>query len=278
MGFKNSIHNITTKYGGLNTALLVVGINAISMLFLPITVLKLLIYLTLLLLKVQYAGEVTIMIHFGIVIPVNLLILLYGIYVDADVVSPDGGLYLKVSDKFAKITGKQLMLGILGLIIFEIGHGMHFTANLFWYSEFRFLSNAKFEEQIYYFDEILGHYLLFTGFHLMVFSLALANQSNPGAKLHMLFGTSLPFLVPIAAVIWIPLLIEGLFAWQGYILSIAYIIYFRGVLKNREKCSMSYILFIFFAVVFILQTVILLWFSNFYLVPARLICLFLIIC
>ena len=218
------------------------------------------------------------MIHFGIVIPVNLLILLYGIYVDADGVSPDGGLYFKVSDKYAKITGKQLLLALLGLFIFEMGHGMHFTANLFWYSEFRFISSTLFEGQIYYFDEVLGHFLLFTGFYMMVFSLALANQSNPGARLHNWLRYSLPFLIPVAALIWIPLLIEGLFALQGYILSIIFLIYFRGVFKERAKKPMSYILFLFFSTVFILQTIILILFGDFYLFPARLICLFLSIC
>ncbi|MHA2251771.1 MAG: hypothetical protein ACXAD7_15510 [Candidatus Kariarchaeaceae archaeon] len=278
MSIKNSIHIIIRKYGGLNLALFLVGINTFSMLFLPITILKLVIYLTLLLLKVQYAGEVTIMLHFGIVVPVNLLILLYGVYVDAEEKSPNGGLYLKISDKYAKITGKQLLLAILGLIIFEMGHGMHFTANLFWYSEHRHLSSALFEEQIYYFDELLGHYLLFSGFHILVFSLAFANQSNPGARLHKLFYYSIPVLIPLVALIWILLLIEGLFAWQGYVLSIVFLVTFRGVLKKREKYVLSYILFLFFSAVFIMLTVILLWYGDFYLVPARLICILLSIC
>lgn len=81
------------------------------------------------------------------------------------------------------------VLAALGSVVYVQGHGIHLAANS--------IGNARGDEApVHLWDEVIGHYLWFTGLYLLLLALALALRGRPvtspwGWPLALLVGSTL---------------------------------------------------------------------------------------
>ena len=132
----------------------------------------------------------------------------------------------------------------LGVILFLIGHGMRWTANYLNFTatnEGIHVSNPDFYEEIWFFDEILGHWLLFSGFWLLILSVIVMNVRFPSRKFmtkkELVIWSGLALMGSTA---WVLTSIEGAYATWGLMIGIMIILgtilffFFFYAHKNRE--------------------------------------------
>ncbi|MBS7249040.1 MAG: hypothetical protein KIH08_00380 [Candidatus Freyarchaeota archaeon] len=182
-----------------------------------------------------------------------------------------------VSEKPQKISDKRMLLlqafMVLSFFIFFEGHGMHFTANnieVLMAENLPFihlaslifpLSNPTAQmyfwtvySKIYYFDEMLGHQLVYTGFLLLLIS---------GMILELWIGERKPlrradYIVIIASggvagFLVVQAVIEGQFVPQSIVLSIGIFVIFLLASKGRASLKESpFTLFVIISAILLL--------------------------
>ncbi|MEM3588180.1 MAG: hypothetical protein QXO71_12780 [Candidatus Jordarchaeaceae archaeon] len=181
-------------------------------------------------------------------------------------------------EKNRKISDRKMLLlqafMVISFFIFFEGHGMHFTANnlevlIAENLPFIYLASLVFPvgnipaqiyfwtlyPKIYYFDEILGHQLVYTGFLLLLVS-GIALEAWTGKHKPLERGDYLAVIV--AAFIVGPLIveavIEGQFVPQAIILSTGILVWFL-LASSRNKVSMKespFTLFVIISVILLL--------------------------
>ncbi|MEM3593622.1 MAG: hypothetical protein QXS27_02740, partial [Candidatus Jordarchaeaceae archaeon] len=182
-----------------------------------------------------------------------------------------------VSEKPQKISDKRMLLlqafMVLSFLIFFEGHGMHFTANnievlmaenlpFIHLASLTFpLSNPTAQmyfwtiySKIYYFDEMLGHQLVYTGFLLLLIS---------GMILELWIGERKPlgradYIAIIASggvagFLVVQAVIEGQFVPQSIVLSIGIFVVFLLASKGRASLKASpFTLFVIISAILLL--------------------------
>ncbi|MGQ9722260.1 MAG: hypothetical protein ACUVXA_13170 [Candidatus Jordarchaeum sp.] len=181
----------------------------------------------------------------------------------------------EISDK------KMLMLQafmVLSFFIFFEGHGMHFTANsvevlIAENLPFIYLASLVFPmsnipaqiyfwtiyPKIYYFDEMLGHQLVYTGFFLLLVSgIVLEIWTGEHKPLERIDYAAIIVAAGIAGFMVVQAVIEGQFVPQTIVLSIAILIGFPLATRGRVSLKESpFALFVIITVILLLVGILL---------------------
>lgn len=182
-----------------------------------------------------------------------------------------------VAEKAKKSSDKRLLLlqafMVLSFFIFFEGHGMHFTANNI---EVLIAENLSFihlaslifplsnplaqiyfwtiYSKIYYFDEMLGHQLVYTGFLLLLVS-GVVLEIWMGEHISLVRADYVAIIVSggVAGFLVVQAVIEGQFVPQSIVLSIGVIVVFLLASKGRASLKDSpFALFVIISVIFLL--------------------------
>ncbi|MCY3413758.1 MAG: hypothetical protein INQ03_19095 [Candidatus Heimdallarchaeota archaeon] len=131
----------------------------------------------------------------------------------------------------------QFLVIEIGSIFFIIGHGIHFVTNYLWFSALDkgLLANSVFAQEIYLFDELLGHWFLITGLYLLLIELIILSFNHPsqGDEHKLLITFVILSIVPFAS-IWAYFVLEGLYAISAICFSLFNIFYCSLKLKSKE--------------------------------------------
>lgn len=176
-----------------------------------------------------------------------------------------------VSEKAKRTSNKKMLVlqafMVLSFFIFFEGHGMHFTANnievlIAENIPFIYLASLVFPmsnipaqlyfwtlyPKIYYFDEMLGHQLVYTGFLLLLVSgIVLEIWTGEHESLERVDYAVIIIAAGIAGFLVVQAVIEGQFVLQAIVLSIGIIIGF--LLASRGKVSIKESPFALFVIV-----------------------------
>ncbi len=176
-----------------------------------------------------------------------------------------------VSEKAKGVSNKKMLVlqafMVLSFFIFFEGHGMHFTANnvevlIAENIPFIYLASLVFPmsnipaqiyfwtlyPKIYYFDEMLGHQLVYTGFLLLLVSgIVLEIWTGEHESLERVDYAVIIIAAGIAGFLVVQAVIEGQFVPQAIVLSIGIIIGF--LLASRGKVSIKESPFALFVIV-----------------------------
>lgn len=97
------------------------------------------------------------------------------------------------------------MLG-LGAIVYTHGHGIHLAANA--------IGNVASSDIAHFWDEYIGHYVLYSGLALLFAALAAALASRPAQSLSLRAGAA-HVLALLVGMTHFTNSIQGEFAWPG---------------------------------------------------------------
>lgn len=181
------------------------------------------------------------------------------------------------AEKGRGISNKRMLLlqafMVLSFFIFFEGHGMHFTANnievlIAENLPFIYLASLAFPmsnipaqiyfwelySKIYYFDEILGHQLVYLGFLLLLVSgIALEIWTGEHKPLGRGDYVAIIFSASIVGFLIVQAVIEGQFVLPTILLSISIIIVFLFVGRGRVSIKESpFSLFVIISVILLL--------------------------
>ncbi len=182
-----------------------------------------------------------------------------------------------VSEKAKGLSDKKMLLlqafMVLSFFIFFEGHGMHFTANsievliaenipFIYLASLVFpISNIQAQiyfwtlyPKIYYFDEMLGHQLVYTGFLLLLVSgIILEIWTGEHEPLERVDYAAIIVAAGIAGFLVVQAVIEGQFVPQAIVLSIGTIIVFLLASRGRVSVKGSpFALFVIITVILLL--------------------------
>ncbi|MFX0087724.1 MAG: hypothetical protein ACFFAU_18885, partial [Candidatus Hodarchaeota archaeon] len=237
---KSKIKTLNSKFGGVITGFIIGSLITAAFLFI-----RLIFYI-----ERQFADSETslrfdsLMDFFGfplLVISFHFIFLI-GIIIDGNNL-PDGLIqvcrYKKMNKneigplkgfkniKFViedKLLLKMLIMYLIGLTLFLIGHGLHVGTNFL--NKMAIESNIDtisptFYQQIWNLDEIVSHWFLFSGLLILIILIGHLNLKLPSIRqLSSIEWFFLILAAMISASIWVVLNVEGEYAWWGLIFAI----------------------------------------------------------
>ncbi len=138
-----------------------------------------------------------------------------------------------------KLLVKMIIMYLIGLTLFLIGHGLHVGTNFL--NKMAIESNIDtinptFYQQIWNLDEIVSHWFLFSGLLILIFLIGYLNLKLPSTrKISSLQWFFVILATMVTASIWAVINVEGEYAWWGLISSIVIILYFSNKLRNFKN-------------------------------------------
>jgi hypothetical protein len=159
---------------------------------------------------------------------------------DSDTSREDGSLIIKFNGKSYTIKIGHLILILIGISHLLVGNAVHYTANYLWFSSLFDGSHPyltyEFLNEIYIFDELLGHWFMITGLLLLGFVLGLHNLSYPTtSSINRKTFTILVILTMFFTVIWNYFVLEGLYALSNIIFSSFMGLYLIVLIARKVK-------------------------------------------
>ena len=193
---------------------------------------------------------------FGLLIlPFSLFVfhffMVSGVFIDRQI--SNGPLHINKSllsikimwgEKEISLTFFFLISYLLGVLFVVLGYSMNYSANILWFSGLNHglhQTHPAFMNQIWLFDEILGHWFLFTGIFLLAVNLGVFNLQHPSRrtiswKIHFLLIAVILFV----SILWVLFIVEGDFGWTGTIFSLILIIFYLYKIKSRLHRNSSF--------------------------------------
>ena len=224
------------KYGGLSTSVILIGVSG-SFFILVWAIFSLLIG------EGKYILGPELLVDF-ILFPFIVLayhaIILAGILYDARKLPP-----FIIDRSYLKRNGAFLLLYGLGVVLFAIGHGLHWGGNIINLNALQFGVKEPFPDfynNIWVIDEIWGHWVMLAGVWILVSLAGVLNLKNPSMRIptrnEKYIGLMVAVLVAIA---WIPLALEAEYGFWGLGISLFVIVTFglRLTGERRKKIELS---------------------------------------
>lgn len=233
---------ILKRLGGIQSALVLIFINLVTLYVIK----PLILWIIHLLL---FATDIpTSFIYYLLIYPIfiilNFFILYLGIMHDSDTSREDGRLIIKFNEKSHSIKIGHMTLIFIGLSLFLVGNAIHYTANYLWFSSYFDGSHPyltdEFLNEIYIFDELLGHWFMITGLLLLGFVLGLHNLSYPTIRsINRYVFVILIILTMFSTVVWNYFVLEGLYAVSNLVFSSLMGLYIVVLITKRVKTGMN---------------------------------------
>ncbi|MHA2075644.1 MAG: hypothetical protein ACW97X_13575 [Candidatus Hodarchaeales archaeon] len=285
---KSSITLLISKYGGISTGTIIVLILTGFSLFI-----RSIFYLERHLINPGSNLRVDSLLDylgFPILLVIILFIITVGIVIDAKEL-PDGVIRVVMKTDGIKSSHNSYKLSILvkerffikylvfylfGLIILLIGHGLHAGTN---YLNLLARENAidisypLFYQKIWLLDEVIGHWFLYSGLIIQIFLLGFLNLNLPSKRTISSRERVLLIIGSIfSAILWVPIAVEGEYAWWGILMALILIIYFvKELFKRKSQCLIKDLfgnyLIVFFLIIFLISSI--LGFISYYIIFGR---------
>lgn len=224
-----------------------------------------------------------------ILIILSFLLFIFGIIFDSKITIYDENTFIGLIAVYKKVRIQfsygMIILFLFGSFLIIIGSGIHHVANTLWFSAvFKHIDtySSEFLNEIYFYDEILSHWLIYTGIYLLLF-IPIKINFKYGLRHYKHYLYLLPVVILfqfIIAFFFCLFLIEGVFGWFGIFWSLLIIFYclwninklYSGYKQNKLLFIQSYyvsIIALFFNITTILFLLIYLYIFKGFIQPSE---------